>query len=137
MPLSFVPDGMLVHNIGVKIGKGGQMVRSAGGYARIMAKDGKITLRLPSGEMRMVDERCFATIGTIGNRQHETLVIGKAGRARWMGRRPKVRGVAMNPVDHPIGGEGRTSGGGHPVSPWGTPSKGYELERKTKHLINL
>ena len=134
MPLSFVPDGMLVHNIELKIGKGGQMVRSAGGYARIMAKeDGSITLRLPSGEMRMVDERCFATIGTIGNRQHETLVIGKAGRSRWMGRRPKVRGVAMNPVDHPMGGgEGRTSGGGHPVSPWGTPSKGYRTRKKNK-----
>mgnify|MGYP001215031322 FL=1 len=134
MPLSFVPDGMLVHNIELKIGKGGQMVRSAGGYARIMAKeDGRITLRLPSGEMRMVDERCFATIGTIGNRQHETLVIGKAGRSRWMGKRPKVRGVAMNPVDHPMGGgEGRTSGGGHPVSPWGTPSKGYRTRKKNK-----
>ena len=134
MPLSSVPDGMLVHNVELKIGKGGQMVRSAGAYARIMAKeDGRITLRLPSGEMRMVDERCFATIGTVGNRQHETLVIGKAGRARWMGRRPKVRGVAMNPVDHPMGGgEGRTSGGGHPVSPWGTPSKGYRTRKKNK-----
>jgi len=99
-----------------------------------MAKeDGRITLRLPSGEMRMVDERCMATVGTIGNRQHETLVIGKAGRSRWLGRRPKVRGVAMNPVDHPMGGgEGRTSGGGHPVSPWGTPAKGYRTRKKNK-----
>ena len=134
MPLLFVPDGMLVHNIEFKIGKGGQMVRSAGSYARIMAKEnGKITLRLPSGEMRMVDERCMATIGTVGNRKHENIVLGKAGRSRWLGRRPKVRGVAMNPVDHPMGGgEGRTSGGGHPVSPWGTPSKGYRTRKKNK-----
>ena len=134
MPLAFVPDGMLVHNVELKIGKGGQMVRSAGSYARIMAKeDGKITLRLPSGEMRMVDERCMATIGTVGNRKHENIVLGKAGRSRWLGRRPKVRGVAMNPVDHPMGGgEGRTSGGGHPVSPWGTPSKGYRTRKKNK-----
>ena len=110
------------------------MVISAGGYARIMAKEsGKITLRLPSGEVRMVDERCLATIGSVGNRKHETIVIGKAGRKRWMGRRPKVRGVAMNRVDHPMGGgEGRTSGGGHPVSPWGTPSKGYRTRKKNK-----
>ncbi|MDC2984673.1 50S ribosomal protein L2, partial [Candidatus Marinimicrobia bacterium] len=134
MPLSFVPDGMLVHNIEFKIGKGGQMVRSAGSYARIMAKeDGKITLKLPSGEMRMVDERCMATIGSVGNRQHENIILGKAGRSRWMGRRPKVRGVAMNPVDHPMGGgEGRTSGGGHPVSPTGIPSKGYRTRKKNK-----
>ena len=134
MPLAFIPDGMLVHNIEFKIGKGGQMVRSAGGYARIMAKEsGKVTLRLPSGEVRMVDERCLATIGSVGNRKHETIVIGKAGRKRWMGRRPKVRGVAMNPVDHPMGGgEGRTSGGGHPVSPWGTPSKGFRTRKKNK-----
>ena len=134
MPLGSIPDGMLIHNIELKIGKGGQMVRSAGGYARIMAKEnGRVTLRLPSGEMRMVDERCLATIGMVGNRQHETLVIGKAGRSRWMGRRPKVRGVAMNPVDHPMGGgEGRTSGGGHPVSPWGTPSKGFRTRKKNK-----
>ena len=134
MPLSFVPDGMLVHNIEFKIGKGGQMVRSAGSYARIMAKEeGKITLKLPSGEMRMVDERCMATIGSVGNRQHENIILGKAGRSRWMGRRPKVRGVAMNPVDHPMGGgEGRTSGGGHPVSPTGIPSKGYRTRKKNK-----
>ena len=134
MPLSFIPDGMLVHNIELKIGKGGQMVRSAGGYARIMANEsGKITLRLPSGEIRMVDERCLATIGSVSNRKHETIVIGKAGRKRRMGRRPKVRGVAMNPVDHPMGGgEGRTSGGGHPVSPWGTPAKGYRTRKKNK-----
>ena len=134
MPLIFVPDGMLVHNIELKIGKGGQMVRSAGSYARIMAKeDGRITLRLPSGEMRMVDERCMATIGTVGNRKHENIVLGKAGRSRWLGRRPKVRGVAMNPVDHPHGGgEGRTSGGRHPVSPWGTPAKGFRTRKKNK-----
>ena len=134
MPLSRIPDGMLVHNIELKIGKGGQMSRSAGAYARIMAKeDGNVTLRLPSGEVRMVNENCLATIGTVGNKSHENITIGKAGRSRWLGRRPKVRGVAMNPVDHPMGGgEGRTSGGGHPVSPWGTPSKGYRTRKKNK-----
>ena len=134
MPLLFIPDGMLIHNVEFKIGKGGQMVRSAGSYARIMAKEeGKVTLRLPSGEMRIVDERCMATIGMVGNREHENIVLGKAGRSRWLGRRPKVRGVAMNPVDHPHGGgEGRTSGGRHPVSPWGTPAKGYKTRKKNK-----
>ena len=134
MPLIFIPEGMLIHNVELKIGKGGQMVRSAGSYARIMAKEnGKVTLRLPSGEMRMVDERCMATIGSVGNSKHENIVLGKAGRSRWLGRRPKVRGVAMNPVDHPMGGgEGRTSGGGHPVSPWGTPSKGFRTRKKNK-----
>tara|TARA_Y100001960_G_scaffold198311_1_gene207555 strand:- start:204 stop:1034 length:831 start_codon:yes stop_codon:yes gene_type:complete len=134
MPLNFIPDGMLVHNIELKIGKGGQMSRSAGTYARIMAKeDGKITLKLPSGEMRLVDGKCMATVGVVGNKSHENVVIGKAGRSRWLGRRPKVRGVAMNPVDHPHGGgEGRTSGGRHPVSPWGTPAKGYKTRKKNK-----
>ena len=134
MPLVFIPDGMLVHNVELKIGKGAQMVRSAGSYARIMAKEnGKITLKLPSGEIRIVDERCMATVGMVGNRNHENIVLGKAGRSRWLGRRPKVRGVAMNPVDHPMGGgEGRTSGGGHPVSPWGTPSKGFRTRKKNK-----
>ena len=125
--LKNIPDGMLIHNIELKPGKGAQMARSAGTYARIMAKEKKlVTLKLPSGEIRMVLENCLATIGTVGNKNHENIKIGKAGRARWMGRRPKVRGVAMNPVDHPHGGgEGRTSGGRHPVSPWGTPAKGF------------
>jgi len=134
MPLSKIPDGMLVHNVELKIGKGGQLSRSAGAYARIMAKeDGNVTLRLPSGEVRMVNENCLATIGTVGNKSHENIKIGKAGRSRWLGKRPKVRGVAMNPVDHPHGGgEGRTSGGRHPVSPWGTPAKGYKTRKKNK-----
>ena len=132
--LKNIPDGMLVHNIELKPKKGAQMARSAGAYARIMAKeDGMITLKLPSGEMRMVQENCLATIGTVGNKNHENIKIGKAGRSRWLGKRPKVRGVAMNPVDHPHGGgEGRTSGGRHPVSPWGTPTKGYKTRKKNK-----
>jgi len=132
MPLYRIPDGMLIHNIELKIGKGGQLSRSAGSYARLMAKeDGNVTLRLPSGEVRMVNENCLATIGTVGNKSHENIKLGKAGRSRWLGRRPKVRGVAMNPVDHPHGGgEGRTSGGRHPVSPWGTPAKGYKTRKK-------
>ncbi len=134
MPLHRIPEGMLVHNIELKIGKGGQISRSAGSYARIMAKEnGNVTLRLPSGEVRMVNENCFATVGVVGNKSHENITIGKAGRSRWLGKRPKVRGVAMNPVDHPHGGgEGRTSGGRHPVSPWGTPAKGYKTRKKNK-----
>ena len=134
MPLYKIPEGMLVHNVELKIGKGGQLSRSAGSYARIMAKeDGNVTLRLPSGEVRMVNENCLATIGVVGNKSHENIKIGKAGRSRWLGRRPKVRGVAMNPVDHPHGGgEGRTSGGRHPVSPWGTPAKGFKTRKKKK-----
>jgi large subunit ribosomal protein L2 len=134
MPLGLMPDGMLVHNIELRQGKGAQMARSAGAYARIMASEsGMITLKLPSGEMRMVSSKCFATIGTVGNKSHENIKIGKAGRNRWLGKRPKVRGVAMNPVDHPHGGgEGKTSGGRHPVSPWGTPAKGYKTRKKNK-----
>ena len=134
MPLGTIPEGLLVHNIELKPGKGAQMARSAGAYARIMANEaGMITLKLPSGEMRMVSERCIATIGMVGNKSHESIVIGKAGRSRWLGRRPKVRGVVMNPVDHPHGGgEGRTSGGRHPVSPWGMPTKGYRTRKKNK-----
>ena len=132
MPLGSIPEGLLVHNIELKPGKGAQMARSAGAYARIMANEaGMITLKLPSGEMRMVSEQCIATIGMVGNKSHESIVIGKAGRTRWLGRRPKVRGVVMNPVDHPHGGgEGRTSGGRHPVSPWGMPTKGYRTRKK-------
>ncbi len=134
MPLFRIPEGMLIHNIELKIGKGAQLSRSAGSYARIMAKEGGyVTLRLPSGEIRLINENCLATIGVVGNKSHENIKIGKAGRSRWLGRRPKVRGVAMNPVDHPHGGgEGRTSGGRHPVSPWGTPAKGYKTRKKNK-----
>ena len=132
--LKNIPDGVSVHNIELKPGKGAQMARSAGTYARIMAKENNmITLKLPSGEMRMVMDTCLATIGVVGNTSHENINIGKAGRSRWLGKRPKVRGVAMNPVDHPHGGgEGRTSGGRHPVSPWGTPAKGYRTRKKNK-----
>ena len=134
MPLGSVPEGLLVHNIELKPGKGAQMARSAGTYARIMASEsGMITIKLPSGEIRMISEKCFATIGMVGNKSHESIVIGKAGRSRWLGKRPKVRGVVMNPVDHPHGGgEGRTSGGRHPVSPWGMPTKGYRTRKKNK-----
>jgi len=132
--LKNIPDGVSVHNIELKPGKGAQMARSAGTYARIMAKENDmITLKLPSGEMRMVMDTCLATVGVVGNTSHENIKIGKAGRSRWLGKRPKVRGVAMNPVDHPHGGgEGRTSGGRHPVSPWGTPAKGYRTRKKNK-----
>ena len=134
MKMKFIPDGMLIHNIELKPGKGAQMARSAGCYARIMAKENNmITLKLPSNEMRMVSEECAATIGIVGNKKHENSTIGKAGKSRWLGRRPKVRGVAMNPVDHPHGGgEGKTSGGRHPTSPWGTPAKGYKTRKKNK-----
>ena len=134
MPLGKIPEGLLVHNIELKPGKGAQIARSAGSYARIMAIErGMVTLKLPSGELRMVSEQCIATIGTVGNKSHENISIGKAGRSRWLGRRPKVRGVAMNPVDHPHGGgEGKSSGGRHPVSPWGVPAKGYRTRKKNK-----
>ena len=134
-----IPSGMDVHNIELIPGKGGQMVRTAGAYAQIMAKDGgHVSVKLPSGEIRLVPENCMATIGQVGNRSHEQIVSGKAGRSRWLGKRPKVRGVVMNPVDHPHGGgEGKTSGGRHPVSPWGTPTKGYKTRsnKRTDKLI--
>jgi large subunit ribosomal protein L2 len=133
LPMANIPLGTQIHNIELKLGKGGQIVRSAGTYAQLMAKEDRYALvKLPSGEVRMVLLRCKATIGQLGNVMHENLNAGKAGRNRWKGRRPKVRGVAMNPVDHPMGGgEGRSSGGRHPCSPWGTPSKGYRT-RKNK-----
>tara|TARA_Y100000994_G_scaffold79568_1_gene65610 strand:+ start:953 stop:1786 length:834 start_codon:yes stop_codon:yes gene_type:complete len=132
--LKYIPEGLLVHNIELKPLRGAQLARSAGTYAKIMAKENNmVTIKLPSGEMRMVHENCQATIGVVGNKNHENIKIGKAGRSRWLGRRPKVRGVVMNPVDHPHGGgEGRTSGGRHPVSPWGTPAKGYKTRKKNK-----
>jgi len=132
--LENIPAGSVVHNIEMKPGKGGQLTRSAGAGAQIMAKEGDyVTLKLPSGEMRMIHKRCRATLGAVGNREHENISLGKAGRSRWLGRRPKVRGVAMNPVDHPMGGgEGRSSGGRHPSTPWGKPTKGYKTRKKNK-----
>ena len=133
MSLRHVPLGSLIHNIELRPGKGAQMVRSAGTYAQLMAKEGDYAqVRLPSGEVRKVFIDCKATIGQVGNATHEGISIGKAGRTRWLGKRPKVRGVAMNPVDHPMGGgEGKTSGGRHPCTPWGVPTKGYKT-RKNK-----
>ena len=132
--LSNIPTGLLVHNVELVPGKGGQMVRTAGAYAQVMAHDnGYTTLKLPSGEVRLVSDQCMATIGQVGNRAFEQIVSGKAGRSRWLGKRPKVIGVVMNPVDHPHGGgEGKTSGGRHPVSPWGKPTKGYKTRKKNK-----
>jgi large subunit ribosomal protein L2 len=132
LPLEKVPLGSMVHNVELIPGRGGQMARSAGSFAQLMAKEGKMaTLRLPSGEMRMVRLECYATIGQVGNVDHENIVWGKAGRTRWLGRRPKVRGVAMNPIDHPLGGgEGKSSGGRHPVTPWGKPTKGHKTRKK-------
>lgn len=134
MPLKSIPLGQHVHNIEMKIGKGGQIVRSAGGYAQLMAKEGKYALlKLPSGEVRMIHQDCKATLGQVSNVEHENTSLGKAGRKRWLGRRPKVRGVAMNPVDHPMGGgEGKSSGGRHPCTPWGKPTKGYKTRKKKK-----
>jgi large subunit ribosomal protein L2 len=132
MPLDSMPLGTHVHNVEMKIGAGGQIVRAAGTYAQLMAKEsGYATLKLPSGEMRRINLRCRATVGELGNEQQENANWGKAGKSRWLGRRPRVRGVAMNPVDHPMGGgEGRSSGGRHPCSPWGVPSKGYRTRKK-------
>jgi large subunit ribosomal protein L2 len=122
-----IPLGTYIHNIELKVGHGGQLVRSAGSYAQLMAKEGKYAqVKLPSGEVRMILQDCKATIGQVGSLDHENIAIGKAGRNRWLGKRPRVRGVAMNPVDHPHGGgEGKSSGGRHPVTPWGVPTKGY------------
>lgn len=133
LPLRNIPLGTLIHNVELKIGKGGQLIRGAGGYGQIMAKEGQYAhLRLPSGEVRLVHQECYATIGQVGHIDHENISLGKAGRQRWLGKRPHVRGVAMNPVDHPLGGgEGKSSGGRHPVSPWGLPTKGYKT-RKNK-----
>ncbi|HXG58723.1 MAG TPA: 50S ribosomal protein L2 [Thermoanaerobaculia bacterium] len=140
LPLAKIPLGTTVHNIELKEGKGGQMARSAGASAQLMAREGEwATLRLPSGEMRKVHVRCYATIGQVGNLEHENVSIGKAGRTRHLGRKPHNRGVSMNPVDHPLGGgEGKTSGGRHPVSPWGQPTKGYKTRRNkttTKFIV--
>ncbi|MEE4310955.1 MAG: 50S ribosomal protein L2 [candidate division KSB1 bacterium] len=132
MPLKNVPLGSFVHNVELKVGKGGQIARSAGSYAQLMAKEKNYAqLRMPSGEIRMVHLKCRATLGQVGNVEHENITIGKAGKSRWLGRRPKVRGVAMNPVDHPMGGgEGKASGGRHPCSPWGQLAKGKKTRQK-------
>ncbi|MDJ0875168.1 MAG: 50S ribosomal protein L2 [Desulfobacterales bacterium] len=140
LPLKNIPLGTQIHNIELKLGKGGQIVRSAGTYAQLMAKEDPYALvKLPSGEVRMVLLKCKATIGQLGNLMHENISLGKAGRKRWLGRRPKVRGVAMNPIDHPMGGgEGRSSGGRHPCSPWGIPSKGYKTrtnKRTDRYIV--
>lgn len=134
LPLKNIPAGTMVHNIELKKGKGGQLVRSAGGAAQLLSKEGDYAqLRLPSGEVRRVHLDCVASIGQVGNLDHENLTIGKAGRRRWQGIRPTVRGVAMNPVDHPLGGgEGKTSGGRNPVTPWGKPTRGFKTRNNKR-----
>jgi large subunit ribosomal protein L2 len=139
LPLARIPVGTIIHNVELKIGKGGQMVRAAGGGAQLMAKEGAYAqVKLPSGEVRRVHVECFATVGQVGNLEHENASLGKAGRKRWLGRRPHNRGVTMNPVDHPMGGgEGRSSGGRHPTTPWGKPTKGYKTRnnKRTAKMI--
>jgi large subunit ribosomal protein L2 len=134
LPMRSIPAGTLVHNIELRPGKGGQVVRSAGGAAQVLAKEGEYAqVRLPSGEIRKIHMDCMATIGQVGNLDHENISIGKAGRKRWMGIRPTTRGVAMNPVDHPLGGgEGKSSGGRHPTTPWGQPTRGYKTRRNKR-----
>jgi large subunit ribosomal protein L2 len=134
LPIKAIPLGTFIHNIEMKQGKGGQLVRSAGGYAQLLAKEGRYAhIKLPSSEVRLVLQECYATIGQLGNTDQENVTVGKAGRNRWKGIRPRVRGVVMNPVDHPHGGgEGKSKGGNHPVSPWGQPAKGYKTRRKSK-----
>ena len=139
LPLRKIPLGTIIHNIELKIGKGGQMARSAGSAAQLMAKDGDYAqVKLPSGEVRRVHLECYATVGQVGNIDHDIAKLGKAGRKRWLGRRPHNRGVTMNPVDHPMGGgEGRSSGGRHPCTPWGVPTKGYKTRnnKRTDRMI--
>ena len=140
IPLKHIPLGSLIHNVELKVGRGGQLIRSAGAYGQLMAKEGSYAqVRLPSGEVRKVFIECMATIGQVGNNEHENVSIGKAGRTRWLGKRPHVRGVVMNPVDHPMGGgEGRSSGGRHPCTPWGVPTKGHKTrknKRTDKYIV--
>ena len=134
LSLGHIPLGTLVHNVELKPGRGGQLARSAGAAVQVVAKEGEyVSVKMPSGEIRKILHNCQATIGQVGNLDHENVSIGKAGRSRWLGRKPHVRGVAMNPVDHPLGGgEGRTSGGRHPVTPWGVPTKGYKTRSNKK-----
>jgi large subunit ribosomal protein L2 len=131
LPLKNIPLGTMIHNVELKPGKGGQIARSAGSAVQLVAKEGfYASVKMPSGEIRLINIECVATVGQVGNIDHENVSIGKAGRSRWLGKRPHVRGVAMNPVDHPLGGgEGKTSGGRHPVTPWGQPTKGYKTRR--------
>jgi large subunit ribosomal protein L2 len=133
-PLKKIPLGTSIHNVEMIPGKGGQLARSAGTTAQLIDREGKYArIRLPSGEIRLVFVQCMATIGQVGNLDYTNISIGKAGRSRWVGRRPKVRGVAMNPIDHPHGGgEGKSSGGRHPVTPWGVPTKGYKTRNPKK-----
>jgi large subunit ribosomal protein L2 len=133
LPLKNIPTGTMIHNLEMVPGKGGQVARSAGNACQLLAKEERFcVVRMPSGEMRRVLNNCRAVIGVVGNEDQANVKLGKAGRARWLGRRPKVRGVVMNPFDHPHGGgEGRTSGGRHPVSPWGTPAKGFKTRKKS------
>ncbi len=139
LPIRNIPLGTQIHNIELRPGKGGQLVRSAGGFAQLVAKEGDhAQVRMPSGEVRRVPVVCYATVGQVGNVEHENISYGKAGRSRWKGIRPSVRGVAMNPVDHPHGGgEGKTSGGRHPVTPWGQPTRGYKTRnnKRTQKMI--
>ena len=139
MPLKNMPVGTIVHNVELRAGKGGQLVRSAGCYAQVVGKDaGYVQLKMSSGELRIVREECLATVGAVSNPDNQNISLSKAGRKRWMGKRPVSRGVAMNPVDHPLGGgEGRTSGGRHPVTPWGKPTKGAKTRsnKKTDRFI--
>ncbi len=139
LPMSRIPVGSIIHNVELHPGRGGQFCRAAGTYAQLVAKEGKhALLRMPSGEVRRVLAAGVATIGQVGNLDHENISLGKAGRSRWLGNRPKVRGVAMNPVDHPLGGgEGRSSGGRHPCTPWGKPTKGYKTRNKKKASSKL
>ena len=132
LPLKSIPLGTMIHNVELRPGKGGQIARSAGSAVQLVAKEGEYaSVKMPSGEVRLINRECIATIGQVGNVDHENVSIGKAGRSRWLGKRPHVRGVAMNPVDHPLGGgEGKTSGGRHPVSPWGLPTKGYKTRNR-------
>jgi large subunit ribosomal protein L2 len=134
LPLARIPLGSTIHNVEMYPGRGAQLARSAGAEVQLLGRDqGRAQLRLPSGEIREVAVECLATLGQVGNVEHGNIVIGKAGRSRWRGRRPKVRGVAMNPIDHPHGGgEGKTSGGRHPVTPWGKPTKGYKTRKRKK-----
>ena len=139
LPIKLIPEGTQLHNIELRCGKGGQMARSAGASAQLMAKEGSYgTIKLSSGEVRLVQLNCRATIGVVGNSEHNNVSHGKAGRTRWVGRRPRVRAVAMNPIDHPMGGgEGKSSGGRHPCSPWGQPAKGYKTRAPRKSSNSL
>ncbi|HOD17828.1 MAG TPA: 50S ribosomal protein L2 [Candidatus Cloacimonadota bacterium] len=135
LPLEKIPLGSFVHNIELKVGRGGQIARSAGTYGQVVAKDGNyVHVKMPSNDVHLIRKECMATIGQVSNADHSLIQIGKAGRKRWMGIRPSVRGVVMNPVDHPMGGgEGKSSGGRHPVSPWGKPSKGGKTRKRNKY----